>query len=139
MNDQEKSLATKNPDHGEVGKYVDFDKLEGLVFTEIAGLTEGSDEVIFKTLCGKWYKMYHSQDCCESVSLNDIEGDVADLINAPVLMAEESSNSGEDSEYGESYTWTFYRFQTTKGFVVLRWLGSSNGYYSEAVYLERIN
>lgn len=137
MTDQEKSLATKNDDHGEVGSYVDFNKLEGLVFTEIAGLTKGSDEVIFKTLCGKWYKMYHSQDCCESVSLEDIEGDIADLINAPVLMAEESENSGEE-EYG-TYTWTFYRFQTTKGFVVIRWYGSSNGYYSESVYLERIN
>jgi hypothetical protein len=50
----------------------------------------------------------------------------------------EESTSGENPpgvkvEYQNSFTWTFYRFGTVKGYVTVRWYGESNGYYSESV------
>ncbi len=84
------------------------------------------------------FRFYHDQDCCESVNIEDIAGDLLDLVGSPLLMAEEVSNEPEpgfaDNEYiPESYTWTFYKFATVKGSVTVRWLGTSNGYYSESV------
>ncbi len=94
-----------------------FEDLKGLTLQSVEVLDQET-EMVLTTTEGIKVRLYHSQDCCESVSLEDIEGDIADLINAPVLMAEESENSGEE-DYG-TYTWTFYRFQTTKGFGVIR-------------------
>lgn len=133
---------------------MDIKILEGKVITEIKGLEEGSDEVIFTTNEGVQYKMYHSQDCCESVSIDDVCGDISDLLNTPILKSEEVSNedfekSFENSfnivnEWGskvdekgrykpESHTWTFYKLATINGYVDIRWYGESNGYYSESV------
>jgi hypothetical protein len=88
--------------------------------------------------------MYHEQDCCESVRVDDISGDLTDLFNEPLLVAEIVSNDEFIQEYEESLTerdryiresqtWTFYRFATINGYVDIRWLGESNGYYSESV------
>jgi hypothetical protein len=91
------------------------------------------DELIFKTADGKNHKFYHGQDCCESVSIEDVCGDLADLVGSPLLVAEQVDNEDEPECDAESYTWTFYKFGTAKGSVTVRWLGVSNGFYSESV------
>jgi hypothetical protein len=123
--------------------YIKIDSLVGKTITEI-DCKQGTDAVSFKTSDGKTYQMYHEQDCCEQVHLEDINGDPQDLVRSPIIMAEESSNKDWPSDkqtpkyYEDSYTWTFYRMRTEKGLVVLRWYGSSNGYYGESVSLLEI-
>ncbi len=107
-----------------------------LIGQVVVYIEKGEDRLDFTTLDGSRYRMYHEQDCCECVCLEDIIGDLDDLIDTPMLLAEETSNS-EYVDY-ESTTWTFYKFSTVKGDVTLRWQGSSNGYYSESVDFEKI-
>lgn len=90
----------------------------------------GSDSIYFTTNNGEVYLMWHQQDCCESVYLEDVHGDLDDLLNSPILMAEEETGGDAPKDSGdESYTWTFYKLATVRGYVTLRWYGSSNGYY----------
>ena len=113
----------------------EFKELVGKTIKSIEGLEKGSDEVAFVCSDGSKYKMYHVQDCCECVDIDDVIGDVEDLIGSEILIAEENSNSGEHSkeDYDCSFTWTFYKLATQKGYVDIRWYGTSNGYYSERV------
>jgi hypothetical protein len=122
--------------------YIDYEKrcdisaMIGKIITGVRHLEQGSDSVVFECEDGTEYTMYHDQDCCESVSISDVEGDALDLVGSPVVVAESVDSSdfpAPSGEYVESYTWTFYRIATSKGFVVIRWLGESNGYYSESV------
>lgn len=113
---------------------IDVDAMKGLTLISIDGMEKGSDEIVFKTSCGRTFRMFHDQDCCEDVSVEDVIGDHADLIGLPLVISEERSNMPEpDSNSYESCTWTFYEFATPKGSVTIRWLGVSNGYYSESV------
>lgn len=113
-----------------------FSDLKGQV---LQAVESSIDEVVFTLQNGDKYRLYHSQDCCESVTVEDINGDLQDLVGSPIMRAEESTSNdnpvGVDvSEwYQESFTWTFYRLATMKGWVIIRWYGESNGYYSESV------
>lgn len=121
---------------------VKFSELVGKTLVEI---NNTSDFIKFITTDGEEYLMSHHQDCCESVYVEDMAGDVNDLLNTPITMAEESCSSDYQPwqeepahSYGESFTWTFYKLATVKGYVTIRWLGESNGYYSESVSFEKV-
>lgn len=112
-----------------------------LVGETLANVENIKNEAIRFTLAdGRVFKLFHYQDCCESVRVEDITGNLAALIGSPLTMADESSNkndaSQKPSEYAESWTWTFYKLATIKGYVDIRFLGESNGYYGEGVSFE---
>ena len=110
--------------------HVDVEEMLGQTFSRVVSdgyeVTFENDEVR--------YVLYHDTDCCESVYVEDIIGDIEDLEKLPLLIAREDTNAeGEELPNEESYTWTFYNFATFKGYVTIRFLGTSNGYYSEDV------
>lgn len=120
----------------------------GETLTDVEGMTPGSETIVFTCASGRKFRMWHDDDC-SSCNLEDVVGDPGDLIGQPLLMAEDVSSNQSleeistaekarhtrlgDEDYGnDSETWTFVKFATVKGYVTLRWFGSSNGYYSES-------
>jgi len=128
-----------------------FEDLKGKIIVDIR--QDGDEALYFETDDGCFYEMMHSQECCESVVIEDICGDLEDLLNSPILLAEEvhggaCNDDGVPLEKVEeefeapypncaSWLWTFYKLSTNKGSVTIRWLGTSNGYYSESVDFRR--
>lgn len=127
-----------------VEKFVTYNEIHGQVksFSDIIGkipIKVKQDDTRFKL----WFSpetyvvLYHEQDCCESVYIDDVCGDINDLVGERLLVAEEVSvELPAKHKYDDSYTWTFYRFATNKGDVTVKWYGTSNGYYSESVSIE---
>lgn len=128
--------------------------LIGKTIINIVGMEKGSECIDIYTSDGMMYQMYHEQDCCEDVTVDDVCGDIQDLMGVPLLVVEERTSEEnppdvteqrlklqKDAAYVEwkdSFTWTFYHFATSKGYLDLRWYGSSNGYYSERVDFKQI-
>jgi len=138
--------------------YTTFESLLGKVFTNVEVDMDHS-EITFIVSPTEVYKMCHVVDCCETVFIKDITGDITDLIGAPILLAEEATSNDMESlktKFGDSlvlhvlkgtmdlannagsFTWTFYKMATIKGYVDIQWYGESNGYYSESADVCRI-
>jgi hypothetical protein len=120
-----------------------IEDMVGKTFDIVANVNGNDDMLLFENEEGQ-YVFNHHQDCCETVGIEEVIGDLNDLMGSPLLRAEEVSSDDApaphdyDLSWGNSYTWTFYKFATIKGEVVVRWLGESNGYYSESVDLNFI-
>lgn len=101
-------------------------------------IQQGDAEIVFEFTDGTAFCLNHSQNCCESVYIESVVGDWTDLIGHPLLVCEETGGviPANHEPHDGSETWTFYKFAGIKGYVDVRWYGSSNGYYSERVDLE---
>ena len=126
----------------EYAKDINVIVLNGLTLAKIENL---GSTVEVETQDGRHFRFYHDQDCCESVEVHDVKGEPSDLIGTPILSVVEEIHPSEywpadvpKPEYSESTTWTVFTFTTAKGTVVMRWLGESNGYYSESVSFTEI-
>ena len=121
-----------------------FHDLIGQTFERIE-VSSNKEVMIFHLSNGDCWRMEHHQDCCEHVRIEDICGELDDIVGCPIFVAEEVSQRVESKEeeedwgFQESATWTFYKFGCVKGTVTIRWLGESNGYYSESVSFEKLD
>jgi hypothetical protein len=98
-------------------------------------MVRNSQEIVFSTK-DETFCMFCSDgpnsDNDVEVYLEDVCGDVADLVNSKVISAVEAKSESNQPTY------TFYTIRTNKGTVTLRWYGTSNGYYSEEALIYQI-
>lgn len=116
-----------------------IDDFNGCVFDAIKVSNLYPEEIVFCQNGEPRFVMHHEYSCCESVSVEEIIGDLNDLIGEPIIEAEcvtydnEPTPDGRTGDLDDFYCWTFYKLGTRKGHVTIRWLGESNGYYSVEV------
>lgn len=116
------------------GHTVDFEDLKGKSIFKIFQVHD--DKIVIVTNCGFVYVLLHYQDCCESVYIEDVCGDLTNSTGL-VVRAEVAQNRPDNPTKDDSETWTFYKLDTIKDNVTIRFCGHSNGYYSEEVTVKR--
>ncbi len=108
---------------------IEFKELKGKVIKEV---NKKENCIIFKMQDGKIYNV--RKDEHGVAWLEDVCGDLDDLLNSEILQADEE-NGEMQFEHGGFGEWTFYLLATAKGYVTLRWCGDGDGYYSEKVII----
>jgi hypothetical protein len=106
--------------------HVDWSWIVGKVVSSIVKLDDHKGLEINVKGCGA-FRLKHLQECCEQVWLDDVCGDLTDLIESQILKAELTVNINNRG------TWSFYHIATMKGHVTLRFCGTSTGCYSTTV------
>lgn len=84
--------------------------IEGRRVKSVTGLKEFSSEVVIEVEGGT-LRLGHEQQCCESISLLDFNGDAEDLVGKTVRVAEVKYGSEDE---------TFYEIRTDGGDLWLR-------------------
>lgn len=90
--------------------------------------------IAFVRTDGVKVKMYHKQECCEHVWIEEIHGDLQALIGYPLTTAEVFTRDGH-KRYGNDQMFTFYRIGNERHLATIRWCGESH-YYSIGVTVE---
>lgn len=114
---------------------VEIESLIGEIIKDIAY----DDETISFITDKNVFKFEHLRDlhrnCYELVYLQDIIGDLSDLIDSPITLAECRTNELENG----CLKYTLYHLVTIKGRVDIRFNGFSNGHYSMDVDITKMN
>ena len=89
------SVEALNEQESIMDKLNTFEDLLGKVLLNVENRND--EELVFTLDTGEKYKLYHSQDCCESVLIDDIVGDLGDLVNpnrrGRILASAQRANS----------------------------------------------
>lgn len=115
---------------------------EEVYFSELIGKKVISVEIVddciyFYTNYGN-YVIIPDDNYGTYVSIDDICGELYDLIGETIIDAIEVCNHDNPLYGDESFTWTFYHISTLKTHITIRFYGTSNGYYSEDARLYKI-
>jgi len=115
------------------------DALVGEILTHI-DVDADNEEILLTTQSGRRFRVYHNQNCCENVNIVDTEGEWHTLLNKKLVEVKHTEYDDGVPPYDgcESYTKTAILFRVDDATVISRWVGTSNGYYSETVDLAEI-
>ena len=94
------------------------------------------ESIVFTRTDGVQVGMYHVQECCEHVWIEEIHGDLQALIGYPLTTAEVYTRDGHN-RYGNTQLFTFYRIGNERHLATIRWCGESH-YYSIGVTVEAV-
>lgn len=115
-------------------------QISELVGETLSHVDAGEEQIMLTTESGRIIRIYHSQDCCENVEVEDTEGNWHELVGKVIVEASEEVKQDGDPppKNPDSWTRTTLRFKAGDSTVISRWLGESNGYYSESVDIEEL-
>ncbi len=108
--------------------------LDEFINKECTFFTTTSDTAHFICAGMGEFVIYHPQDCCERVCLEEILGEIPATPFLIKKITETGDISGEG--YGDEVVENqFYLFETSKGDFILHFNGTSNGFYGTSVYI----
>jgi hypothetical protein len=114
-------------------RHVEFSDLVGEVLDAV-DIDREENQILLTTRSGRKFLVYHEQDCCETVAIHWQDGSFDKLIGKPIVEARDFAvDTGESESDYDSQTTTTLVFRVDDQTVISRWIGDSNGYYSESV------
>jgi hypothetical protein len=111
---------------------VKFDALVGEVLDAV-DIDREENQILLTTRSGRRFLVYHEQDCCETVAMHWQDGSFDKLIGKPIIEARDIAIDTSEEAIDSSQTTTTLIFRVDDQTVISRWIGDSNGYYSESV------
>ena len=113
-------------------RHVEFSDLVGEVLDAV-DIDREENQILLTTRSGRKFLVYHEQDCCEKVQIVGQDGSFDKLIGKPIVEARDIAVDTTEEGIDDSQTTTTLVFRVDDQTVISRWVGDSNGYYSESV------
>ena len=118
-------------------KSVKTPDLVGEVISSI-DVMQWENEVLLTFVSGKRVKICHFQECRESVVIHGVSGNVANLKGKALIECLHEVDESNPLDV-DSSTITKITLKTADDCAIIRWYGTSNGYYGEGVSFEDLS
>jgi len=117
--------------------HVQPETLIGEVLTSI-DIDEREQKILLTTASGRLVMIHHYQECCESVEICGTDGAWRTLVGKPIESVSVDEVDCDHEDDADSRTRTNIAFRVDGATVISRWVGDSNGYYSESVDIKEV-
>jgi hypothetical protein len=97
------------------------------------------DQILLTLDSGVEIMIYHARDGCEHVVIEGTDGSWNNLLHKPILLFQHDETRSEVHPHYEYRTDTTLTFTVDGASVINRWVGTSNGYYSEKVDIRELS